>query len=115
MMLKVNYFPHQMAITLTENGSLVKTRKAEQETSITPEPGVDYGVGTTAVAVNAVSSGVWSSRAWVARKLSTPVISRMTEWCTTRSTAASVVIGSLKMRDQAENTRLVVIKTERCS
>jgi len=26
--MKVNYFPHQMAITLAENGSLVKNQKS---------------------------------------------------------------------------------------
>jgi hypothetical protein len=57
-LLKVNYFPHQMAITLTEKGhSGKRARKAEQETSITPERGVDYGVGTVPAA-NAVLSGV---------------------------------------------------------
>ncbi len=35
----------------------------------------------------------------------------MTEWWTTRSMAAIVVIGSLKIRSHSENTRLVVITT----
>ena len=39
----------------------------------------------------------------------------MTEWCTTRSIAASVVIGSLKMRSHSEKTRLVEIATLRRS
>jgi hypothetical protein len=55
-MLKVNYFPHQMTIKLTEKGFLKKIRKAEQETSITPELGVNYGVGIAAAATNAVFS-----------------------------------------------------------
>jgi hypothetical protein len=56
--LKVNYFPHQMAITLTEKGhSGKRARKAEQETSITLERGVDYGVEAVPAA-KAVFSGV---------------------------------------------------------
>jgi hypothetical protein len=54
--LKVNYFPHQMAIKLTENGSLEKTRKAEQEMAITSEQDGDYGIG--AAAANVVSEEV---------------------------------------------------------
>src|SRR6266508_4505089 len=41
--------------------------------------------------------------------------SRMTEWCTTRSIAAMVVIGSLKMRFQSEKTRFVEMATLRLS
>jgi hypothetical protein len=56
--LKVNYFPHQMAITLTEKGhSGKRARKAEQETSLTLERGVDYGVEAVPAA-KAVFSGV---------------------------------------------------------
>jgi len=52
--LKVNYFPHQMAIKLTEKGFLEKTRKAEQEMAITPEPDVHYGVGVASAASDGV-------------------------------------------------------------
>ncbi len=55
------------------------------------------------------SGGVCWSPASLARKLSMPIRSRMTEWCTTRSMAAMVVIGSLKMRFQSEKTRFVEI------
>src|SRR5205823_3639129 len=51
------------------------------------------------------SGGVCWSPASLARKLSMLIRSRMTEWWTTRSMAAIVVIGSLKMRFQSEKTR----------
>jgi hypothetical protein len=35
-LLKVNYLSHQMAITLAEKDFLEKTRKAKQQTPITP-------------------------------------------------------------------------------
>lgn len=54
--LKVNKNLHQMAIKLTENGFLEKTRKAEQEMPITPELGVNYGIG--AAVANVVSEDV---------------------------------------------------------
>ena len=44
-----------------------------------------------------------------------PVISRMTEWCTRRSMAAAVVIGSLKILSHSLKTRLLVIITLRRS
>ena len=48
-----------MAITLTEKGLSGKiARKAEQETSITPELGVNYGVGVRTGAANVILSGV---------------------------------------------------------
>src|SRR5262249_34469110 len=48
------------------------------------------------------------------RKLG-PVSSRIVAWCTTRSIAHAVVIGSLKIRSHCENTKLLVIKTLRRS
>ena len=57
----------------------------------------------------------WLVVAALARKLSMPIRSRMTEWWTTRSIAAIVVMGSLKMRIQSEKTRLVVMMTLRRS
>ena len=44
-----------------------------------------------------------------------PVSSRMIEWCTSRSIAAAVVIGSLKILSHCEKTRLLVIITLRRS
>jgi hypothetical protein len=49
-----------------------------------------------------------------ARRLS-PLNSRMIEWCTRRSTAAMVVIGSLKIWSHFENTRLLLTHTLRRS
>ena len=40
-----------------------------------------------------------------------PVISMITEWCTSLSMAAAVVIGSLKMRSHSLKTRLLVMMT----
>src|SRR5215472_13886568 len=63
------------------------------------------------------ASNAWRccSLACWARKLGTLPISRITAWWTTRSSAANVVMGSLKIWSQAEKTRFVVIITERCS
>ncbi len=52
-MLKVNYFSHQMAITLAEKGFLEKTKKAEQETSIIWVCMDDYGPKTSITLVRA--------------------------------------------------------------